>query len=133
MNIQDFFSDMPWDLSNHTTLPTYNFFGLFRSKHLNVGQISITNRSTGSLGFVQAMQNFIFAFLFYLSNVMKFSSLVQKSLINCCLFLSIIPERKMKLRKKPALNSHDTGTGDYITQVFNQILNRLKNSISPKN
>ena len=32
----------------------------------------------------------------------------------------------MKLRKKPALNSHDTGAGDYITQVFNQILNRLK-------
>ena len=45
--IQNFFSDMPCDLSNQRTQPAQHFFDLSSSKHAQIPQISSVDRFTG--------------------------------------------------------------------------------------
>ena len=71
VKIQDFFSEMPCDLSNQTTQPAQHFFELFSSKHAHLTQISSINRFTGVTPtrkcFPRGMQKSIFALLLYFS------------------------------------------------------------------
>ena len=44
VKIQDFFTNMPRDLSKQTTHPTHHFFERFSSKHVNLArQVVLTS------------------------------------------------------------------------------------------